>query len=713
MRALVDVSRAGRERFRVRISLADGDGRLLSEHTMWDPARCDSAEVEAAMERVERDDLEPGDMMLLGRHLFDRLLGDAWEEVADEALDNPDGLEIALRWGADEFTLHRHAWEAMHDGECFLGDHPGMPVAITRVVADAEDAGCPEPIHAPAKVLFGIGASIHDPSIRSGAEVLGLLRGIERAGGSVESKVVDSMTLAALGEACARFQPDIVHIVSHGSLDEELRRGVVELFPEDDEDSGLADGDKLLRAMREADELPSVVVLTGCESAAAGKHMDALAAELVKGGIPIAIGMAGKISDPVCRLFTRGFGTSLSEGGKLVEAMTHGRRAGLQKQEAAAADERAWSMPSIYLAPGVPGHHAPVEIAESGVLTRIADYKLPRGPVFCGRADVLREFERLLDPADDLEVLVAYAEGGEKLGKTRLQHEFAGRALRAGRIVVKLDDDVADRSRLPHATVPLGAKLLDEIVKTRGRFGLPRLFDSVLLAELSRTVEIVPELDAASPEAALTRLEGFLGECRRASVPEDAMADVLGGALVADLGRLAADVEALGDEAPGVDGGVVLILGGIGSWGSATELLFERLTGSNGLGQAERPIPVFATCSFAEDARRTLEKARDRSNGHYWERWIELRPFLGEEETLAYQWVLLHPWFPPREYADSVYTPHPDAGDAWRSIFCKQFKAIPGDFDDPSFYRIASVLADTGLFVADRDDEILREYARS
>ena len=608
-------------------------------------------------------------------------------------------------------ALHRLGWEAMHDGTRFLGDHEHLSVAITRVVADAEDVECPRPLPAPARVLFAVGSSVGDPRIRPGAEVLGLLRGIERRGSSIDSKIVDAVTLTGLGDACERFQPHVVHLIGHGRLRD--GRGEVQLAAEEEDDSGWVDGEKLLRAIVRGDSRPAVVLLTGCDSAAAGDHVESLAAEMVKGGIPIAIGMAGKVSDPVCRLFTRGFGISLNQGEQLVEAMTHARRAGLQKQQSAAADDLAWTLPSIYLAPCVPSDHAPVEVrAGSGVLERIANYKIRREPVFCGRQELGRQFERLLDQDDELRVLVAYAEGKERLGKTRLQHEFAGRALRAGHVVVMVDDDVGEPSRLPQTPLQLAAALLEQIVKTRERFGLQKLFDSVLLDELSRAIGRGPELEAAKPQAMLAELNRFLGECRRATqTNDDALADALGSALVADLQRLMADVHGLEDDSIGPQSGVVLILGGVGYWGRAADLLFDRLIGDRGIDSQEMPVPVFATCSFAEDARATLEAARDRSNGRYWERWMELEPFPEGEDVLTYQWVLLHPWS-AHPWGDRVYAPNPEKGDGWQDQFRKNFEGIPGDLDDHRFYLIANVLEGSGLLVGGEDDEILEEYAR-
>ncbi len=78
----------------------------------------------------------------------------------------------------------------MHDGTTSLAMHGQLTVAITRVLGTRSDAdnggeraGKMEPVPAPPRVLFVIGTEFRDPEIRAGIDVLGVLRGAERAGG--------------------------------------------------------------------------------------------------------------------------------------------------------------------------------------------------------------------------------------------------------------------------------------------------------------------------------------------------------------------------------------------------------------------------------------------------------------------------------------------------------------------------------------------------
>ena len=72
------------------------------------------------------------------------------------------------------------------------------------------------------------------------------------------------------------------------------------------------------------------MVLSACSSAAAngnaadsrllgGHEVAPLAGELVRGKVPVVVGMAGEVSGHACRLFTRAFGAALVRGLSLVQ----------------------------------------------------------------------------------------------------------------------------------------------------------------------------------------------------------------------------------------------------------------------------------------------------------------------------------------------------------------------------------------------------------
>jgi hypothetical protein len=711
VRALVEVS-PSKQGYAVEVRLDSAAGKRLALRTMPDPASPADDGIAELLRRVDEDraqdanKLAPGDVASLGGYLFDLLLGaECWEKIVAEARERGENaIELALKWDSEQLALHRPTWEAMHDGTRFLADNPDHPVAITRVVADAHDIACPEAVASPARVLFLVGAPLNDPSIRGGAEIIGILRGIDDEHASIDSKIVEAVTLEDLGDACADFKPDIVHFVGHGRVRE---RGELQLSTPEKGESGWANGEQLARAITQGESRPSLVLLTGCESAVAGDHMDSLASELVRRGLPIAIGMSGRISDPVCRLFTRRLGMALAKGEHLVEAMTHGRRAGLQRMRSSAADDRAWAMPSIYLAPCIPERHALVAFKGSSVLDRVARFPIDRRPLFYGRARLGAAFERLLRP-QGLGVLVAYTTNGESLGKTRLQQEFARRALMAGHVVVMVDDPDDERSKLPQNSVQLAAALLASIGRTRDAFGLPKLFDSVLLEILERELRPL-KLAEERAEMRPGLLERFLDEAEQRTDDGEVLNASLPDALWADLRILLADIRE--KDADAAERRPILVFGGIGDWGSATQPLFERLIDKTDPGRRPLPFALFATCSWAEENRRLLEDVRNDSDGRTWEEWIELKPFSkkNDEDTLAYQWVLLHPWS-GHKFGDIVYAPNPAKGDEWQRTFRRQFDGIPGEFGERAFYAVASVAEENQLLVTADDNGILDSY---
>lgn len=709
---------------RVLITLARGNGGpprfaiALDSGEEIDPGELPPLAPPADLTRGFREGkLEPGDLKRLGRHLFEALIGDAaWQRIGAVATERGgETIELALFWHSAEYDLQELPWEALHDGNAFLGAHPDFSVAITRVVADATTVVCPEPVVAPVRVLFVLGADLDDPEINSGAELIGLLRGVERGKGAINSSFLEKATLPKLEERCRHLEPHIVHFVSHGALDDS-GRGELELQPSEPGETGWISGERLLRALQAADEPPLLVVLTGCESAAAGDHMDSLAAELVKGGIPTVIGMAGKISDPVCRFFSREFGRALNTGAPLVEAMTEGRRAGLQRQEERAADDHAWALPSIYLAPTVPPGHAPVDaVGAAAAFDRVEQFKLAEGPVFCGHTKLLDQFEHLLDPGHRLNALIAFSRGDEKLGRTRLLHELAARALRARQIVVMVDDRRRDPSLLPQTPIQLATALARAIVETRQRFDMtvtPPVALQRLLEEVTG-VSLGGDQNAEG-ESPVTDLRIFLSRCEKAEGDEGVLKGALRDAIVEDLERLAADARATEGAAIPEDANVIVVLGGIGHWGTALELLLEELIDANGLGSRQAPVPVLASCSLSHPGGKRIEQAMQAARGS---RWVVFEPLerLGEnEETLACQWVLLHPWRSDVEGSKKAYAPVPDppaGGPPWQVAFKRLVKRLPGHLGHPFFYEIALVQEENKLLVGADDDAVLRAYA--
>jgi hypothetical protein len=672
---------------------------------------------------VAKGEKERGRVTLLGGHLFESLLGAvAWEQIKQTARENGTRkVELALSWPPGETRLHVPAWEAMHDGSEFLAGHHELTVAITRVLPtregdDGERAPVPS-LMAPARVLFVIGSAARDPKIRAGMEVLGLLRGAERGPAGIDAKILESANVDDLEQACARFKPHIVHFVSHGRVSES-EQGQLLLRGEKKEEDDWVGADRLLTALRSDGHAPTVAVLTGCLSAASGGHVDPLAAELVKRGIPVVLGMAGRISDRVCRLFLRRFGVALSQGEPLVDALTAGRRAGLQQQVAAAADDPAWALPSIYLDADVEAGLSLVDVGEaSPVVARVREYKLDLEPVFCGRLEYIQLFDELLDEDRELNNLVVYTglQEAEKLGKTRLLHEFAGRALRRGHLVVWIDDRGEDISLLPRSYSQLAVEMLAAIHEARERFDLDVPAKSRLVGELSRVSEFELDLTGAdSPRSRRDLLGAFVFECREGKEEIDGsrIAGALKGALAEDLTMLAAEARRRHPDTFGADHCVVAMFGSIGKWGEVTDLVCRTLLDVYGLGTAAEPVPVFATAAMA-DAPEVLERGLDRARSSEGTRYEELGRLHGVEEILSYQTVLLLPskLRLGKRKPLSPYVPNYDkqTEPSWEDELKDLLEGVPGHFRERLLIVAPLLARDKTLLEADEED-VMRNY---
>jgi hypothetical protein len=416
------------------------------------------------------------DVVEVGRHLFETLLGDAvWSSIL-AATAGASMIELALEWSKDERELHRLNWEMMHGPGGFLGagfnGANGQPVrvAISRVVTEAS-AFTRLPSELP-RILFVVGCSLNDQRIRAGAELFGLLRQIkakERGGTIVTQRylpirLLQEATPDRLAASMREFQPEIVHIISHGTAEPNAAPGLLLQPNPGQQGEQWKEAGQLLQLLTvdapgEAAHgwRPSVVVLSACFSGTVGvstvggpSQGGPLAAQLVAGGIPVVIGMAGQVADQACRLFTRTFGEALVYGKPLVAAVEAGRRAAftLGDWPRRSVD---WALPTFYRGPGLapefcvtaPDRSADEQWLQNALGTLGLDRQ--REPTLAARFEVLDvHFERLQRAAPG--ALVVLGESGS--GKSRLLREIAGQAVAQGDVpLLVAADDPPDHSR--------------------------------------------------------------------------------------------------------------------------------------------------------------------------------------------------------------------------------------------------------------------------
>jgi hypothetical protein len=703
MRVLVDV--AERPGGNVTVMTAGGAvlparparwaaGRLLVAR---DAVLADEDAVRLA-DAVEAGVATPAELATYGKLLFNAVLDAAgWQRLRVAAAAEPC-LEIAIRGTGPVQALR---WEALHDGDAHVAARgaagPGgarIPVGIVRLVPSG--ATSLTRIERMPRVLFAIGSRLTDPQVRAGAEFMGIMRHLERNGGAIYPRVLESATVTSLTSAITGFKPDIVHLIGHGRR---LPGDEVRLQLQADGPGGGLRKDEYITAAQLLDILddsgrrPAMVVLSACQTASgrggrgqAGDerrisgHLNGLpfAAQLVAGGVPVVVAMAGDIADTACRVFTRALTLAIEGGLPLAEAAVRGRRAAFVERPE--ADSTDWVLPAIFTGEQIDGDVPLVDKAAIDVVRRrIQQLELDDEPVFFGRGEFVTAMDLLLDPASPLNVLVAYTRDPYKrYGGWRLLRELAARSVRAGCLPVLLGP--CDQAPLDSRAA--FARAIDKQVgRIRRKHGLSP-------AE-SRVVSV-----AASPRAD---------------------ADDLADAVRADFERLVADLpdtdpvkaRPYPDSAAGLPAArIVLFCHHVDTWAGVLEDLQAAL-GSDGLGSGVRPVPVVLT---GVDQGTFHEDMDGRWRGPGWVRCLPLDWFRSDdndaEDILAYQtWLLNPPDRLPVKYP--VFAPRRGAPTDWHGLLRDELEDR-GVLYHPVIFRMAAKLPT--FFTSDRDDDLLAGF---
>ncbi|MGH3170691.1 MAG: CHAT domain-containing protein, partial [Trebonia sp.] len=379
----------------------------------------------------------------LGRYgacLFDAAFGaETWRVLTSAAADaRALHLELAIRGRTPAVQALR--WEALHDGTAPVaakgtGGHGQLSVAIVRLIPAAPSSPAKRqwrlsPVTRIPRVLFAVGSRLTDPRVRPGAEFMGIMRHLERKGGAIQPRVLEQATVQTLTEQVELFQPDVLHIIGHGRRDEVEGRVKLQLRPQPSDAAGdeWVTAGQLLGVFAAAGHTPAMVILSACQTASP-EHVNALpfAAELVAGGVPVAVAMAGNIEDTACRVFTRALTRAISDGVPVTEAVVSGRRAAFHERPAPSSAD--WLLPVVFLSGDVAEDARLVDTAAiRAARQRCHVLDLDWEPVFCGRGEFITAMDRLLNAADDLNVLVAHTDDETKsYGGMRLLRELAAR----------------------------------------------------------------------------------------------------------------------------------------------------------------------------------------------------------------------------------------------------------------------------------------------
>lgn len=660
------------------------------------------------------------DVEAFGRYLFDTLIGPTlWGEMRAKAVD-AGLLELALAWDATETNLHRLNWEMMHGPEAFLAAMQPMPpyeVAVTRIVAGA--AAKPGIFHATPRKLFLVGTHLNDEEIRAGAEYLGLLRRLRKAGRTVHSRVLLNSSPEKLEDTVRSFQPDVVHFICHGNIDDD-GNGYLELAldaTERDASVRRRTVEQLHSFLGAGARRPDIVVLSACYSGVMlGAHKTApLAAQLVARGIPVVVGMAGRVSDSACRHFTRRFGEALVQDLPLVKATTDGRRAAF----AHGADPYAsvdWAFPAVFLSEAVPADYTPAREATDAapVESWVRAYDVDREPVFCGRYEFFDDFYALFE-ATGPSVLAAYSDphyGDLKLGKTRLLQELTIQAIREAHLPIAVIVEKNQQKAGGSENEP--PRTLDDLRKALFR-ALENACRAYFLGSLPWRVLKLSDAGSLGPEDADIKNELLLEGKITARALQLALSKDL-----EDLLRTA--VEKYPAFFHPDRSRPVLLLDDIDQYHlEVLESWYEGgVLGSDGLGRAGNRIPVIVTFSVHGPARAFLQPLTERG-GWLQARRLELFSPQLDEDLLAYERVWLHPFdekllpgWSGRAFAVDMErrSDVPQAWQDWLGQLRGLIKGYPPLLKSSNFYLLAQIGHLQAILQAADDERLLEEYAR-
>ncbi len=453
---------------------------------------------------------------------------------------------------------------------------------------------------------------------------------------------------------------------------------------------------------------PSMVVLSACFSGTilGVNQMGPLAAELVAGGVPVVVGMAGRVSDLACQLFTRGFGKALVGGEYLVTATAEGRTAALYHGQAV-HESVDWAFPTLFMAAGVKSDYKPCQVHDPDpsqvIENRIKGYNLNlydvnSEPAFCARHDFFDDYYDLFSEQSHMAVLAAYTKSQQSgLGRTRLLHELTAQAVRDGHVPCLV-------TKIPTNLRELATKVVEEIEQAREAFNLAYLPNHSQLDLLSfESIENLknnPDLDGQI-QRLLMRNKVITAKAVQIAIQKD-MAD-----LIQEAYQKYPTIKVAG-------GRPLILLHQIDQYGEElTNALMNHMLNGFGLGTQDDPIPVILTFSNVGGPRHMLDQFVQGQKSKAWLKLRAVEPFRQEndEDMLAYKRILLHPY--KHNKRALVFNNSDEAKlQEWKNNFRQHLKGLPQKFSDGSFIGLLTDLAKKDKFLIEANDEDLLKAMR-
>lgn len=580
----------------------------------------DGQEIEKAYQSLAKRKGSGLGVAALARYVFAVLIGERWwKEIRADLAQNEQILEFVVRAEPGDHEFSRLPWELMrHPDDGFLAAMATPLVSVTREVEGPDAKVVISP-----RVLFIIGTEPPGDRavIQPMTEIAGMLRRLDELGVALHTRVLLKPTLSEIAaelvppaagpasqEQKTAFSPSIVHFLCHGEFD---KNGGASLWLADDDRQP-----KNFRAEQLAPDLnrrpggPPVVVMSACNSGGSQlarpiQESGSLAQELVELGIPLAIGMAGRVQDVACRLFTRQFYASLLTSRDVVLATAAGRFAAFA--EGAPPQENIdWSMPTFFRRGNLTIEVDREAIGLANLRRNVAEHVLSarRPRYFCGRYDCWKSLQDLLDDRlpQRARVLAIAAQHrpldvpNPRNGLTRTVQEFAAHVTLAGHLPCLVEIPKVGFRGVHWA---LGMQFLDAFDQSwkyvlellpnerRPEWQEQRAPDALSLVQLSMRGQQVNL--PASVQTAINRSDGLPRDGNAGGIP----ASVVSAAIRVEAGSLLKSAQDLLGASPLK---LVVFLDGLDRLGPIDQQVVQHWFNHYGLSDDPRePIPVVVT----------------------------------------------------------------------------------------------------------------------
>src|SRR5215469_9485777 len=303
----------------------------------------------------------------------------------------------------------------------------------------------------PVRMLVVVGEP-NDPRLRVDDEVDTIMGALHSMTGRWHVEVLVKPTYDAFNRRLEILRPDILHVITHGRVDDD---GTVLTFPVTGEKPwDLTAGD----VSDLAGPPPRLVVLNACRS----KEGDSFDTEGVRAawtftdaflelGALAVIAMQGNIPSDAAIPFSQALYRSLAEGDPVHIAAAKGRHKILAATKGS-SDDRSWAMPSLHLC-GRPDHLLKADSPVAGNPVQDPPYCTSFGkvPGYVDRAHERWQLLSELDPAGaGPESPVYLVEGAKEVGKSAVAQSALLSYHMRGRRVVYLDvGGVRRTTRMP------------------------------------------------------------------------------------------------------------------------------------------------------------------------------------------------------------------------------------------------------------------------